>query len=128
VDPRPAEEVVPYISTANCSVMAIQNICLSYYYCFPNKLLESVYAGLPVVAANLFELARFVTANEVGVIVDETSAAAVAEGIRTVLSSNEYRPTAARLQSIESGFGWPAQASRLVKIYERLAETGRQVA
>jgi glycosyltransferase involved in cell wall biosynthesis len=121
VDPKPANEVVTFISSADCSVMAIQNICLSYYFCFPNKLLESVFAGLPVVVANLLELRRFVERYDVGVVVDETGAETIAAGIRRALTDGRLKPTAEKLLEIEALFGWPVQAERLAGLYAEVA-------
>ena len=56
VDPLPSEDVVGFLEDADASVIPIQNVCLSYDFCFPNKLLESVFPGLPVAVANLVEL------------------------------------------------------------------------
>ena len=72
VDPVSSREVVSFVRDADVSVVAIQNICLSYYYCMPNKLLESVMGGLPVVVSNLPELRQLVHVNGYGEIMDET--------------------------------------------------------
>jgi len=69
------------LGAADCSVIAIQNVCLSYYYCFPNKLFESVLAGLPVAVADLLELRRFVDQYGVGLVMDETDPKAIAGAI-----------------------------------------------
>jgi glycosyltransferase involved in cell wall biosynthesis len=128
VDARPADEVVRFIAGADCSVMAIQNICLSYYYCFPNKLLESVFANLPVVVADLYELRRFVEEYPVGVVVDESSAASIADGIGRVLNDDRFRPRPDTLKGISDRFGWPRQEHRLVGLYEELCPAALGVA
>lgn len=114
-------ELIPFIRTADCSVMAIQNVCLSYYYCFPNKLLESVYAGLPVAVADLVELRRFVTENGVGVVMDERDPLSVARAVCTLVTdSRSYRPSPEQVAEIADRYGWPRQEEHLVALYDGL--------
>jgi len=120
IDPVPSEAVVDFIRTADCSVMAIQNTCLSYYFCFPNKLLESVFSGLPVVAADLPEMRKFVERFNVGVVVDETSAASIGEGVRRLLSARaDYLVTDSTRAEIAAEFGWRTQTNHLLSLYAR---------
>lgn len=118
IDPVPSGDVMSFIRTADCGVMAIQNVCLSYYFCFPNKLLESVLAGLPVAVANLPELRAFVEEHGVGVVMDETDSQSIAGALETVLADPiKYRPSTMKIETIESSYGWPTQAERLVGLY-----------
>jgi glycosyltransferase involved in cell wall biosynthesis len=98
--------------------MAIQNVCLSYYFCFPNKLLESVLAGLPVVVADLLEMRRFVEQYNVGVIMNEKDPMSIAHAIRMVLdNSSRYRPTPEKIQNITATYGWAVQQERMLQLY-----------
>ena len=128
VDPVPSKQVKTFVSTADCSVIAIQNVCLSYYFCFPNKLLESVISGIPIVAARLVELERFVGRFQVGIVVDETNPYSIAAGIRKVIESPKaYKPSEAEKSIIAHEYGWSAQASKLTMLYRRLLWVPRRV-
>ena len=121
VDPVPHEQVMSFIASADCSVIAIQNVSLNNYFCFPNKLLDSVMAGLPVVVANLKELRRFVERYDVGVVMDETDPLSIAAATREVLANAaRYRPSRAKIADIEQHFGWLAQQEQLLKVYRGL--------
>ncbi len=121
VDPVAPGDVMGFISDADCSVMAIQNVCLSYYFCLPNKLLESVLAGLPVVVSDLLELRRFVEQFHVGVVVDERDPRSIANGLREVLSRpDQYRPSFETIAAVETRYGWGEQKRRLTEVYGRL--------
>jgi len=121
VDPVPSGMVPHFLSDADCSVVTIQNVCLSYYFCFPNKLLESVFAGVPVVVARLIELERFVERFKVGVIADETDPRAIAEAMRTIIKNREgFQPDATTREEIASIYGWPAQSAKLLELYARI--------
>src|SRR5439155_2934425 len=123
VDAVPSAEVIPFISTASCSVIPIQNVCLSYYYCFPNKLLESVLAGLPIAAARLVEVEQFVSRFGVGIVMDERSAVGIAAGIRKLMADRgAYVPSAETIERISREYGWPVQEHRLTNVYNAIAE------
>lgn len=53
-------EVPKYAAGADVGISLIEDSCLSYRYCLPNKLHEYRIAGLPVIVSDLPELSRFV--------------------------------------------------------------------
>ena len=121
VDPVPPARVTSFIRTATCSVIAIQNVCLSYAFCLPNKLLESVFAGLPVAVSDLPEMRRFVEATGCGVVMDERDPAAIARALLAVASDRDrYRLRGEELERVTREFGWPAQRSKLLELYAQL--------
>jgi glycosyltransferase involved in cell wall biosynthesis len=122
VDPVPSREVAAYIGSADCSLIAIQNVCLSYYFCFPNKLLESVMGGVPVAAARLPELERFLGRFRVGVLMDETQHISIAAAIRELLLKRaHFQPDMQTLDAIRTEYGWPAQQEKLKALYGTLS-------
>lgn len=124
IDPVAPSEVVGYIGTADVSVLPIQNVCLSYYYCMPNKLLESVFAGVPVAVADLLEMRRFVEANGCGVVMDETDPDGIARAIEHVSTERErYMLTPERRTRLADEYGWPTQAIHLQSIYSALGRS-----
>lgn len=121
VDPVPSHEVSGFVASADCSVIAIQNVCLSYYFCFPNKLLESVISGLPVAAARLVELERFLDRFQVGLTMDETDPASIAQAIGRILQDPAaYKPGPATLRTIGAEYGWSSQQAKLLDMYRQL--------
>jgi len=121
IDPVPSANVVSFIADADASVIPIQNVCLSYAYAFPNKLLESVFARVPVAAADLVEIRRFLELHPVGVIMDETDPSAIANALlRLIEHRAEFTPDEAELGRIDAEYGWDAQDVRLSALYETL--------
>ncbi|WP_245675901.1 glycosyltransferase family 4 protein [Halofilum ochraceum] len=120
IDPVAPNEVVGYIGTADVSVLPIQNVCLSYYYCMPNKLLESVFAGVPVAVSDLLEMRRFVDANACGVVMDETDPEAIGRAIHQAITARaRYILSPERRVELAEQYGWPAQAAHLQALYSR---------
>lgn len=121
IPPVPPASVSRFISTATVSVIPIQNSCLSYKYCFPNKLMESIYAGLPVAVARLDELQRFVENFGCGAIMNETDPADIARTIQKIARDRDaFAPTAATITQIDAQHGWQVQEERLLELYAKL--------
>jgi len=123
VNPVPHEQVVSFIHSADVSLVLIQPVCLSYEYCFPNKLLESILGGVPVLASRLVELERLVTETGAGLLVPPADAAAITAGIRQIVANPQaVRASAAIIERTREKYGWPAQAARLLALYQQLRE------
>jgi len=121
VDPVPPEQLKRYIARADLSLILLQNTCLNHYYCFPNKLLQSLLAGVPVLVSRLIELERMVAMTGAGKVVDETDPQAIAQAMDDVIAAPElYRPTPLLIRSLEMSHGWPAQRRRLLTCYGEL--------
>lgn len=58
--PVGATEVVRFVLDADVSLCLIEDVCLSYRYCLPNKLFESRLSNLPVLTSDLPEMAAFI--------------------------------------------------------------------
>jgi glycosyltransferase involved in cell wall biosynthesis len=120
--PIPPSEVLSYIQTADVSVVPIQNVCLSYYYCLPNKLTESAFAGLPVVVSDFPELRRFVEAAGTGLVMDEKDPKDIARAVKQAYAQRDaLKPDAARRKIIEDIYGWEIQRKRLTELYGEVA-------
>ena len=123
VDPVKPEEVVQFNASADLSLLPIQNVCLSYYYCMPNKLFESAFAGLPVGVADLLELRRFVESYGCGLVMDETDPEAIARTIRALAAEPaRYRLSKEAREGLLATHSWPAQAMKLRKLYTHLTD------
>lgn len=121
VDPVAPEKVVSFISGADASLLAIQDACLSYRYCMPNKLLESVFAGVPVIVSNFPDMRRFVLEHGCGEVVDGAAPQSIAESfLRIVAQRAKYALDADARDRLAGSFGWPAQANRLQRLYDSL--------
>lgn len=119
--PVAADRVASFIRTADVSVVPIQNVCLSYYYCLPNKLLESAMAGLPVVVSNMPELRRFVEISAAGVVMDEADPKDIARAVQEAYKDRcRLRLTHERLPGVEKIYGWSKQRDTLRALYGSL--------
>lgn len=113
----PSAEVPRALADADLAVVYVRPIVLSYRYSLPNKLFESVHAGLPIVAADLPDTAALVRKHGIGEVFDGGSAADLAAALARVLAEPEdYRRSTIRLAP---QLDWRREAARLVQAHAR---------
>lgn len=118
--PAVSPDVLPaYTASADFGLCLIENLCLSYYYCLPNKLFEYLMAGLPVLVSDLQELRRFICAHPVGQILSGGDAQSIRNAIATLdeATIQTYREAVSATRAI---FHWQAQEGVLLQVYERI--------
>jgi len=121
--PVPSKEVVLFASSADLGIAPIENVCLSYYYCSPNKVFEYILAGLPVVASNFPELKRIVEGYNLGKTFNPEDPKDIAAAINDVLS-DKARYEEMRKNALEAAkvFNWENESKKLLAIYRNLSE------
>ncbi|WP_460979561.1 glycosyltransferase, partial [Pseudactinotalea suaedae] len=119
----PSAEVPEALADADVSVVFVRPICLSYRYSLPNKLFESIHAGLPVVAADLPDTAAVVRHYGVGEVFGPERPDQLAEAILRVVSEGEQYRTASRAAADD--LDWENESAALVGLYRRVLEGDR---
>lgn len=124
VDPS---DVLEWVSGADVDVMAIlpadQNSVLST----PNKLFESLAAGVPVVSSDLPERRRIILEDPdgpLGALCDPSSPASIAAAIRSVLDLGPEARADLRarcLRAAHERWNWETESARLVALYADIA-------
>lgn len=121
VDPVPPHLVPAALRTVIASVNASQNVCKSYDLALPNKLFDTVMAGVPTAVGSLRAMAQFVTKYQIGVVFDEKDPASIAAAIRRL---GEQCPDGIadplRLSALQQEVCWEAQEQRLGTLYGTL--------
>jgi glycosyltransferase involved in cell wall biosynthesis len=116
----PSEEVPAVAAGADAALVLIQNICLSYYYCSPNKLFEALAAGLPVVASDFPDLSRVLQGKDVGVVCSPDDPKSIAAAIEKVLGW-PHESVREKARKLATEFTWEREGERLVQVYEKIA-------
>ncbi|WP_109473716.1 glycosyltransferase [Ornithinimicrobium cavernae] len=119
----PSPQVPQTLADADVAVVYVRPICLSYRYSLPNKLFESIHAGLPIVAADLPDTSAIVRHYGVGEVFDATTPAELAAAIEQVLADPTTYRAAAREAAAE--LTWEHEAADLVGLYTRVLEGRR---
>ena len=118
-EPVSPTSVVDFIGNADIAIIPVIPAALSYEYAMPNKLFESMLAGLPILGARLFEMSRFIEENDLGVCYDPHSATELAAGLADLLSDDaRFAEQAERMKQRAPEFSWEAQEAKLLNIYD----------
>ena len=114
----PGPDVPRTLADADVAVVFVRPIVLSYLYSLPNKLFESIHAGLPIVAADLPDTAAVVREHGVGEVFDARTPAELAAAISDVLAD----PAAFRAASRRAAdrLDWRFEAHELTDLYARV--------
>lgn len=123
--PVPANELVGTVADANLSLILYSpstsdNLRLA----MPNKLFDSLAAGVPVVAARGTAAGQFVLREGVGAVYDDSDPSDLARAVRNCLRGTEWDR---QLHSRGEEFSWPAGEQALVKSVFALAEEAHLV-
>lgn len=125
LDPVPPDELLHWTASADVSVMAIQPTSNNHRFTTPQKLFESLAAGVPVVASDLPGMAPIVREHDVGLLCDPTSPASIADAIRTLLEdpAQVRAERRARVLSVaHERYSWETQVETLLAVYRSLLD------
>jgi len=116
VPPVDSDAVPTAILDADVSVVYPQPVSLNSVYSLPNKLFQSIQAGLPVVASDAEDVAQVVTSLGVGVVAPARDVEALARAIEDVLESGDVYREAARRAAPD--MTWEHEFARAAELYE----------
>jgi len=120
--PVPSDQVVLYAGSADLGVAPIENVCLSYYYCSPNKLFEYLHAGIPVIASDFPEMSRIINQYGVGITFDPSTPEDIARAAREILQNPEkWQNLEEKTHSLVSVYNWENESRKLIDVYRSLA-------
>jgi glycosyltransferase involved in cell wall biosynthesis len=124
----PPDALPSWVASADVGVMPIQASTLNHRLSSPNKLFESLAAGLPVVVSDFREMRRIVLEDPdgpLGAVCDPSDPASVASAIRSILDRSPEERAALRarcLRAAHDRWNWETESARLVALYEDLAD------
>ena len=113
--------LLDYTSSADFGISTIEDSCLSYRYCLPNKLFEYIMAEVPVVVSNLPEMRKLVLNNKIGVVLKKNTPKGLNEAINKAikLEQNELKTNIKKLKTI---YNWENQEKVLIDVYKELSK------
>lgn len=105
-----------FTASADYGIAFVEDSCLSYRYCLPNKLFEYLMANLPVITSNLPEMRKVVENYGVGVVAEENSIDGFLCAINKLVAMNHdtLRENIAETHSV---FSWESQEKTLLRAY-----------
>jgi glycosyltransferase involved in cell wall biosynthesis len=114
------EELANYTALCDIGCSLEKDTNLNYRYCLPNKLFDYIKAGIPCVVSNLPEMAAVVKESQVGLIIPESTPAAIAAAINMLLNDSElYASCKAATERAAEQYCWEREEEILRNIYLR---------
>lgn len=117
-DAVPPDMVQAFARGADVGLSLIENVCLSYYLCLPNKLFEYILSGLPVIVSDFPGM---------GAVIDEHGcgwkAPHDANALRQLIQSIKPREVVEKREralAARQSFGWHIEEQVLLQIYRQL--------
>ena len=114
----PPEDVLEYTRSADVGLAIIENICLSYYYCLPNKMFEYLFSGIPCVVSNFPDMAAMVEHEHCGWTTDVNEDALSA--LVNNLTHNDIKHVQHYLSAAKKNLGWHFEETKLIEAYKSL--------
>lgn len=110
------DEILSHAQGADVGLCLIEPLCLSYRYCLPNKLFESIAAGVPVAVSDLPDMARVIDEHECGwkVPLNEEAILRFVNG----LTWREVEAKASRALIATARLRWSDEAPLLLALYQ----------
>lgn len=109
--------VLEYTASADLGISLIENTCLSYYYCLPNKLFEYAMAGLPVLVSNMKDMSELVSKNNMGAVISDFSAVGINHAIDNFLTQ-DLAAMKANAYRVACENSWQVQEQKMLAAYQ----------
>ncbi len=119
--PVGSHEVTSYIQSADLGIAPIENVCLSYYYCAPNKVFEYIQGGIPVVSSNFPDMESVVLGNDIGTVFDPDSHTEIAKVINEVIHNpNKMIQFKDNVKKLTDTYKWENEEKKLLALYNQI--------
>jgi len=111
--------LLDYTVSADFGIATIEDSCLSYRYCLPNKLFEYIMAEVPVIVSNLPEMRKVVQEGNIGIVLEEETLEGITRAIKeaVALDKNQINDN---LKKVKKIYNWEEQERALLEVYGAL--------
>lgn len=121
-DPGTMEDVDRLLAEIGIGLVTLTRGPKNHQVALPNKLFQAVAVGVPVVAADLPELARVVAGHRLGALYEPGDPGSFDMAVRKVV--DEYHAFASAALEARSALQWRHDASRLLDVYRKVTGSG----
>lgn len=112
--------LLDYTSSADFGIATIEDSCLSYKYCLPNKMFEYIMAEIPVIVSNLPEMKRVIKTYGIGVVAEENTPQGLLTAIQEAQNLDK-RMLREKIKEVKKRYNWQTQEKVLIEVYKELA-------
>ena len=118
-DPVDSDSLSGFTGSADLGICLIEDLCLSYRFCLPNKFFEYAMAGLPILASDLPEMRKLVEEYDCGVICESMTPDGIVSGLKKLLSK-DLKKLGKNARKMAEDHSWEIQEKKLLSLYTRI--------
>ncbi|HET9083685.1 MAG TPA: glycosyltransferase [Candidatus Limnocylindrales bacterium] len=125
LDAVPPDDLLSMVAGADVDVIPLQRSSLNHWLCTPNKLFESIAAGVPVVVSDFPQMRRIVEGPDgpLGSVCQPDDRASIARACGAILEmpASEREDLRDRCRRAAAGrWNWETESVRLLELYDDL--------
>lgn len=114
----PSTSIAYYTASADVGISLIENTCLNYYYCLPNKIFEYFSSGIPAIVSDFPEMSRVIQEEKVGWAIPVEKEALL--NLINNLSRQEIEEKKKHALQYRTKFCWQDEETKLIQMYQKL--------
>jgi len=112
------EDVIQYAAGADIGISFFENVCLSHFFVFPNKIFEYVNCGLPVIVSCLPNLINFVDEHGCGWKVPDEEI--YIKKTIDAITHDDIKDKKVKVFRTREQYGWQYEEPVLFNVYQKL--------
>ena len=117
----PVENLWQYLGSVDVGIVNIENVCMSYYYSLPNKLLENIQSETPVIGSNFPEISNIINRYKTGLTCNPDDVNDIASAIEEMRNNKEqYATFKINLKIAKKELCWENEKMVLKSAFEKL--------
>lgn len=113
-----------YTKDADLGIHPIPNTCLNNYYCTPNKIMEYIMAGVPVLASDFPEIRKILLDKKIGDVFNYADINDISNKINKLLSIENLELYSMMKKDCyyvkQNKYNWRIEKNKLIDIYKSL--------
>jgi len=104
------------LKSADIGICLIENVCESYYFSLPQKILEYAFSGLNIISSDFPEMEKFVTVNFLGLSINNDY-----NSLYNAVTYFEESKPPKQYRDLKD-YSWETQFNKIIEIYFNLME------
>ena len=108
-----------FTGSADLGFCLIEDLCLSYRFCLPNKFFEYAMAGLPILVSDLPEMRKLVEQYDCGVVCESLTPDGIVNGLKKLISRDLVK-LGKNARKMAEDHSWEVQEEKLLRLYDKV--------
>lgn len=120
-DKMPYKALMEYTKISDLGLSLDKNTNLNYEYSLPNKIFDYIQAEIPLLVSNRIEVAKLVSENNIGWIINELEPKKIAKKITEIFENKQsYFIAKQNLKTTAKKYCWENEKQQLIKIFQNI--------